>query len=119
MTVKVRRPENLLHQGGGHDANASEASGRVKVRIPAALRAYAGGESIVEVPASTVGGAVGALVHRHEALRAHLYDEHGKLRAFVNLYLNAQDVRSLHKEDTPVRPGDVVLVLPSVAGGAR
>lgn len=90
----------------------------VKVRIPAALRAYAGGESIVEVPhAATVGDAVHALVTKHAALRGHLLDDAGELRSFVNLYLNQTDVRTLRSGATPVRAGDTVLILPSVAGG--
>lgn len=91
----------------------------VKVRIPAALRAYASGESSVEVAASTVGEALQALVTRHQTLRPHLFDEAGALRGFVSLYLNSSDVRELQREATPVKAGDVVLVLPSVAGGAR
>lgn len=90
----------------------------VKVRIPAALRSYAGGESIVEVAdVSTVGEALQALVARHSQLRPHLLDENGDVREFVNLYLNQQDVRTLGREATRVRAGDTVLVLPSVAGG--
>lgn len=90
----------------------------VKVRIPAALRAYADGESIVEVAhAQTVGDAVDGLIAKHAGLRAHLLDEAGALRSFVNVYLNQTDVRTLRQSATPVRAGDTVLILPSVAGG--
>src|SRR5690606_13223223 len=55
---------------------------------------------------------------KHEGLRKHLYNEEGKLRSFVNIYLNDEDIRYLQKESTPVKPGDSVSIIPSVAGGA-
>lgn len=91
----------------------------VKVRLPSSLRPYAAGAPVVEVAASTVGEAVEALVLRHSTLRPHLLDEAGRVRGFVTLYLNREDVRSLQSESTPVAPGDVLIVLPSVAGGKR
>ena len=89
----------------------------VTVRIPTALRQYAGSEPRTTVEAKTVGDALLALVARHPALRAHLYDDAGKLRSFVNVYLGERDVRELGGQDAAVRDGDTLLIVPSVAGG--
>lgn len=89
----------------------------VTVRIPTALRAYANHEAKTQVPAKTVGDALGALVAKHPALRSHLYEADGKLRSFVNVYLGERDVRELGGSDAAVREGDTLLIVPSVAGG--
>ncbi|HEX2021455.1 MAG TPA: MoaD/ThiS family protein [Candidatus Thermoplasmatota archaeon] len=91
----------------------------VRIRIPAALRAPAGGAPHVEVDARSVDEALARLVDRHGGLREHLFDAAGSLREHVNVYVNARDVRELSRGATPVADGDVVLLLPSVAGGAR
>lgn len=90
----------------------------VLVRLPSALRAYADGATLVEVTASDVASALEAVVTRHERLRAHLYDEEGRVRGFVGLYLNQKDIKTLQREATLTRAGDVLMVLPSVAGGS-
>ena len=59
------------------------------------------------------------LVEGHGELRKHLYDDQGKLRRFVNIYLNDEDIRFLQKLDTQLKDGDVISVLPALAGGAR
>ena len=89
----------------------------VTVRIPTALRAYASQEARTQVEAKTVGDALGALVGRHPALRPHLYEEDGRLRSFVNVYLGERDVRELQGQATPVGAGDTLILVPSVAGG--
>ena len=89
-----------------------------KIHIPTPLRQYVGKQASVDVQGSTVGEAMNALVAQHPELRKHLYTEDGKLRAFVNLYLNDEDIRYLQKEKTPVKPGDSLSIVPSVAGGA-
>ena len=89
----------------------------VTVRIPTALRAYAGQDAKTPVDAATVGEALQALVSRHPALRTHLYEQDGRLRSFVNVYVGDRDVRELQGQDTPVREGDTLLIVPSVAGG--
>ena len=58
-----------------------------------------------------------ALVSEHPELRKHLYTEDGKLRAFVNLYLNDEDIRYLQKEATALKDGDNISIVPSIAGG--
>lgn len=89
----------------------------VRVRIPAALRAYTGGESSLLVEAKTVGDALHALAARHAGVRSHVFDEAGKVRGFIGVYLNDQDVRGLSGDETPVSTGDTIVILPSVAGG--
>ena len=71
----------------------------------------------MDVQGSTVGEAMNALVAQHPELRKHLYTEEGKLRAFVNLYLNDEDIRYLQKEATALKDGDNISIVPSIAGG--
>ena len=89
----------------------------VKVMIPTALRHYAGDEESVEVPAATVGEALTNLVEKYQSLRRHLFNEQGKLRNFVNVYLNEEDVRYLKNDQTPLKDGDTLTIVPAIAGG--
>ncbi len=89
------------------------------VHIPAPLRPFAGRQAAVELAARTVGEALGELVSRHPELRRHLYGEDGRLRSFVNLYLNDEDIRYLEREATAVKDGDTLSIVPSVAGGRQ
>jgi MoaD family protein len=89
-----------------------------KIHIPTPLRQYVGRQSTVEVTGSTVGEAMSALVAQHPELRKHLYTEDGKLRAFVNLYVNDEDIRYMQKEATALSEGDNISIVPSIAGGA-
>jgi sulfur-carrier protein len=88
----------------------------IEVRIPTILRTHTGGEKVVEGDGSTLGELIADLETRHSGLQARLIDD-GKLRRFVNVYLNDEDVRFLSGLDTPVKDGDTVTVLPAVAGG--
>jgi MoaD family protein len=90
-----------------------------KIHIPTPLRQYVGKQAAVEVSGATVGDAMNALVAQHPDLRKHLYTEEGKLRAFVNLYLNDEDIRYLQKEATALKDGDQISIVPSIAGGAE
>ena len=91
----------------------------MKIFIPTPLRQYAGKHDAVEVHASTVGDALAKLTSTHPDLKKHLYTEDGKLRAFVNLYLNDEDVRYLeNREKTAVKEGDSLSIIPSIAGGS-
>jgi molybdopterin converting factor small subunit len=86
--------------------------------IPTPLRAFAGGNDAVEVDAATVAQALDRLTDAHSGLRKHLFTEDGKVRSFVNLYLNDEDVRYLPaKEATPVTTSDTLSIIPSIAGG--
>jgi MoaD family protein len=89
-----------------------------KIHIPTPLRQYVGKQSTVEVKGATVAEAMNALVAQHPEVRRHLYTEDGKLRAFVNLYLNDEDIRYLQKEESEVKEGDNISIVPSIAGGA-
>ncbi|MCU1283986.1 MAG: MoaD [Acidobacteriales bacterium] len=91
----------------------------MKVNIPTPLRQYAEKRDAVDVPAKTVGEALSELVARHPDLRKHLYTSDGKLRSFVNVYLNDEDVRYLaDKEATIVSDNDSLSIVPSIAGGS-
>jgi molybdopterin converting factor small subunit len=89
----------------------------VKVIIPTPLRAYAGKRDSTEVKAATVGEALGRLTTEFGDLRKHLFTEEGKLRSFVNVYVNDEDIRYLAKENTPTKDGDTISIVPSIAGG--
>ena len=88
------------------------------VFIPTPLRPYAAGNDSVEVEAATITAVLQSLTETHPDLRKHLFTSEGKLRAFVNLYLNDEDVRYLpQKEETPVTAADTLSIIPSIAGG--
>jgi adenylyltransferase/sulfurtransferase len=88
-----------------------------KVLIPTPLRQYAGKNDSVQLPGSTVGEVLAALTSQHEELHRHLYSDEGKLRSFVNIYVNDEDIRYLDKEGTAVADADTVSIVPSIAGG--
>ncbi len=90
-----------------------------KIHIPTPLRQYVGKQPAVEVSGATVGEALSGLVSKHPDLRRHLYTEDGKLRAFVNVYLNDEDVRYLQKDATAVKDSDNISIVPSIAGGSE
>lgn len=89
----------------------------VKVIIPTPLRAYAGKQESVEVQAGTVGEALSGLTSRFGDLKKHLFTDEGKLRSFVNVYVNDEDIRYLQKDQTQVGEGDTISIVPSIAGG--
>lgn len=89
----------------------------VEVRLPTVLRPHAGGASSVAVPGSTLRAVLEALTEQHPDLRGHLFDDGGALQRFVNVYRNDDDVRYLDQLDTKLGDGDVVSILPAVAGG--
>jgi molybdopterin converting factor small subunit len=90
----------------------------IEVRIPTILRSYTGGAKAVEGSGATLDELLLNLDATHGGLRERLVDGE-KLRRFVNVYLNDEDVRFLAGLETPVKDGDTVTVLPAVAGGAR
>jgi sulfur-carrier protein len=89
----------------------------VEIRIPPVLRTEAGGARTVEVDAATVGEAIAALVAAHPALDGRIRDGND-VPAFLNVFVDGEDIRLLNGLDTPVGPGAKVLLLPAVAGGA-
>jgi molybdopterin/thiamine biosynthesis adenylyltransferase/rhodanese-related sulfurtransferase/molybdopterin converting factor small subunit len=88
-----------------------------KILIPTPLRPYTDKLDAVDASGATVGELLADLTRRHSGLKAHLYNDQGKLRSFVNVYVNDEDIRYLQKEQTPVNAGDTVSIIPSVAGG--
>lgn len=90
-----------------------------KVLIPTPLRQYAGGQKEVDIPGATVGEILASLTSEFGDLRKHLYTDEGKLRSFVNVYLNDEDVRYLQKDNTSAAESDTLSIVPSIAGGHR
>ena len=88
----------------------------VKVQIPTPLRQIAGGQAAVEVAASTVGESLAKLIEIHPAMGSKLF-ENGKVRRFVNIFVNREDIRYLENLATPVKEGDEIGIIPAVAGG--
>jgi sulfur-carrier protein len=97
----------------------AEATGAaISIRIPPTLRAQAGGAKAVEVQATTVGGAIDALVERFPSLASVLRDGGGQLSRFINVYRNEDDIRHLDGTATALSDGDTVVLLPAMAGGS-
>ena len=89
----------------------------VDVRLPTLLRASTDGASSVPADGATVGEVFGTLTERYPGLKGQLVDDQGGLHKFVNVYLNDDDIRYLGQLDTKVSDGDVISILPAVAGG--
>src|SRR2546430_706272 len=90
----------------------------VTVLIPTPLRSYVGGRDALELEGGNVGELLERLAGEHAGLKRHLFAEDGRLRSFVNVYVNDRDIRQLAQRDTPVKAGDTVSIIPSIAGGA-
>ena len=89
-----------------------------KIFLPTPLRPFAQDATSVETPGRNVAEALEALVTRYAGLRAHLFDDAGRLRAFVNVYKNDEDIRHLDREQTGLAEGDTLSIVPSIAGGS-
>lgn len=89
----------------------------VTIVIPTPLRQFAGGNSEIEVNASTAGEALDALTAQYSDLRKHLYNEQNALRNFVNVYVGDEDIRHLDGAATQVKDGETIMIVPSIAGG--
>src|SRR5438552_102769 len=89
-----------------------------KILIPTPLRQYTGKQDSVDVKGTTVGDALQLLTSQYADLRRHLYTDEGKLRSFVNVYVNDEDIRYLNKDATPLKDADTVSIVPSIAGGS-
>jgi molybdopterin synthase sulfur carrier subunit len=88
-----------------------------KVRIPTPLRKLTNNEEIVEVNAETIGGAIVELQSRFPGIKERLLDDNGQVRRFVNLYLNEEDIRFLQNQQTQLKEGDEISIIPAIAGG--
>ena len=89
------------------------------ILIPTPLRQYVGGQASVETQGATVADVLSALTAAHPDLQKHLFNDEGKLRSFVNIYVNDEDIRYLEKDKTAVAASDTLSIVPSIAGGAR
>lgn len=90
----------------------------VNVRLPTALRPYAGQKESLDLDGKTAGEVLQELLRRHEGLKKHMMSEDGKLRSFVNVYVNDEDTRQLQGLNTPVKDGDTLIIVPAIAGGS-
>jgi len=90
---------------------------KVKVRIPTPLQRLTGGESEIQAAGETVKEMIGDLNAKYPGFKERLYDEEGRLRRFINIYVNEEDIRFLDGENTKLGEGDDVSVIPAIAGG--
>src|SRR5580765_1485424 len=90
-----------------------------KILIPTPLRPYTDKQDTVDASGATGAELLADLTRKHSGLKAHLYNDQGKLRSFVNIYVNDEDIRYLEKEATAVKADDTISIIPSVAGGVE
>ncbi|HEU5431341.1 MAG TPA: ubiquitin-like small modifier protein 1 [Thermomicrobiales bacterium] len=90
----------------------------IRVLIPTPLRRYTGGEGRVTASGETVGDLLDSLDRQYPGLKAQICDDDGRIRRFVNVFVNGRNVRDADGEETPLRSGDEVGVMPAMAGGA-
>ncbi len=90
----------------------------VRVRIPTPLRTFTSGRDEVEIEAADVRELLGQLALRHQGIQTRLQDSQGEVRRFVNLFVNDADIRTRDGLSTPLRPGDVISIVPAIAGGS-
>ena len=87
------------------------------IRIPTPLRKLTNNEELVEVNAATIGEAITELQSRFPGIAERLVDEKGEVRRFVNVYVNEEDIRFLQHQNTPLKDGDEISIIPAIAGG--
>jgi molybdopterin synthase sulfur carrier subunit len=87
------------------------------IRIPTPLRKLTNNEEVIEVQAATIGDAIAELQTRYPGIRERLVDESGAVRRFVNVYVNEEDIRFLQNQQTSLKDGDEVSIIPAIAGG--
>jgi len=87
------------------------------LRIPTPLRTYTGGKSEVSVNGAKISEALNDLTSQFPAIKPHLFNEAGGLRPFVNLFVGEHNIKDLQGLDTPIKEGDKVMLIPSIAGG--
>src|SRR5258708_11535842 len=90
----------------------------VTINIPTPLRQFAGGQSEIQGAATTAGETLDQLTSTHAELRKHLFNDQNTLRNFVNVYVNDEDILHTDGPNTPVKEGDTILIVPSIAGGS-
>ncbi|MCU0783968.1 MAG: MoaD/ThiS family protein [Verrucomicrobia bacterium] len=88
-----------------------------KIRIPTPLRKLTNNEELVEVNGATIAEAITELQTRYPGIGERLLDEKGEVRRFVNVYVNEEDIRFLKNQQTPLKDGDEISIIPAIAGG--
>jgi molybdopterin synthase sulfur carrier subunit len=88
-----------------------------KIRIPTPLRKLTNNEELIEIDAATIGEAIAELQKRYPGIQERLLDEKGEVRRFVNVYVNEEDIRFLKNQNTPLKDGDEISIIPAIAGG--
>jgi molybdopterin synthase sulfur carrier subunit len=87
------------------------------VRIPTPLRKLTNNEEVVEIKATTIGEAIVELQSKYPGIKERLVDDNGEVRRFVNVYVNEEDIRFLKNQQTPLKDGDEISIIPAIAGG--
>jgi molybdopterin synthase sulfur carrier subunit len=88
-----------------------------KVRIPTPLRKLTNNEEVIEVTSATIGDVITELQSRYPGIKERLVDDKGEVRRFVNVYVNEEDIRFLQNQNTPLKDGDEISIIPAIAGG--
>lgn len=88
------------------------------VRIPTPLRKLTNGQEEVSVPGATIGQLIASLEQQYPGIKERICDDAGKVRRFVNIFANDEDIRFLQNLDTPVKESDEISIVPAIAGGA-
>ena len=88
-----------------------------KVRIPTPLRKLTNNEELVEINATTIGDAITELQSRYPGIKERLLDDSGSVRRFVNVYVNEEDIRFMQNQQTSLKDGDEISIIPAIAGG--
>jgi molybdopterin converting factor small subunit len=89
----------------------------ITIEIPTAFRRFTDGAPKIDCAAATVAQALTELTSRFPALGRHVRDDSGQIRQFLNIYLNEEDIRFLGGDSCPIKEGDRLLLVPSIAGG--
>ena len=87
------------------------------IRIPTPLRKLTNDQETLEVESNTIGEAIDEIEGKFPGIKERLVDEEGEIRRFVNVYVNDEDIRFLENQDTPLKDGDDVSIIPAIAGG--
>ncbi|MBI5178376.1 MAG: MoaD/ThiS family protein [Nitrospinae bacterium] len=91
----------------------------ITVRVPTPLQKVTGGKGEVSAVGSTIREIFADMEKNHPGLKERIYSEDGELRRFINIYINEEDIRFLESEDSKVKDGDVISIIPAIAGGTH
>ena len=89
------------------------------LRIPTPLRAYTNGQSDVTVSGANISEALADLTTQYPTIKPHLFNDGGELRPFVNLFVGEHNIKDLQGVNTPIKDGEKLMLIPSIAGGHR